>query len=99
MHPMLTLLILYATSVISEGVVRITIQPALARFGRGDHGMPACLRVPGGVAVDRIVAAQCRAAGLTGAQMDPTVASLDTLLTLMAFCLFDGRNGFEMLTG
>jgi len=90
---------MHATSVIREGIVRIAIQPMLARLGRGDHGMPACLRVPGGVAVGRTVAAQCRAAGLTGTQMYPAVAGLDTLLTLMAFRVFDGRNGFEMVTG
>ena len=95
----MTLLILHATSVISKGFVRIAIQPTLARFGRGDHGMSACLRVPGGVAVGRTVAAQCRAASLTGAQMDPTVAGLDTFLTLMAFWFFDGRDGFDMFTG
>ena len=61
--------------------------------------MPTCLRVPRGVAVGGTVAAQCRAAGLTGAQMYPAVAGLDTLLTLMAFRVFDGRNGFEMVTG
>ena len=60
--------------------------------------MSARLRVPGGVAVGRTVATKCQAAGLAGTQMNPAVAGLDTLFTLMAFRVFDGRNGVDMIT-
>src|SRR5512132_2350320 len=75
--------------VLRKRVVRITVQPALPRLGRGDYGMTADLRVPGGVAVERIVAAKGRAALLAGAQMDPTGAHFHAFFALVALLPLD----------
>jgi hypothetical protein len=60
--------------------------------------MTAHLRVPGGVAVGRAVAAQRRAAFLAGPQMDPVRADFHTLVALMALLVFDGLDGAEVGT-
>lgn len=61
--------------------------------------MSAGVRVLGGVAVWRTVAAQRRAALLTGPQMDPLCTDLHTLITLPAFRVGHGGNGAEMSAG
>jgi hypothetical protein len=58
--------------------------------------MPAGVRVPGGVAVGRAVAAQGDAAFLTGPQMDPLRVDLDALLAHPVRSVFDGFDGAEM---
>jgi hypothetical protein len=60
--------------------------------------MPAHSRVPGGVAVRRAIAAQCRAALLTRPQMNPLCADLHTLIALPSFRVFDRSDRVEMRT-
>src|SRR5947207_1446911 len=73
-----------AGSVFGEGVVGIAVQPALASLGGGDDGMAAAVRVRGGVAVRRGVAAERPLALLARSQMDPLRADLDALLAFAA---------------
>lgn len=84
--------------VLRESVIRIAIQPTLTRFCRCNHGMPARSRVFSGMLVWRVVAAQSRAAFLTGPQMDPLCIDLHTLRALAALSVFDRRNRFKMRT-
>jgi hypothetical protein len=54
--------------------------------------------VPGGVAVERIVAAKGRAALLAGAQMDPTGAHFHAFFALVALRPLDFFDGADMGT-
>jgi hypothetical protein len=78
--------------ILSELVVRIAVQPALAGFGRCHHRVSSGTCMFGRVAVRRIVAAKCRSAFLTGAQMDPLPADLHAFGTLSPFGMFDSRD-------
>ena len=60
--------------------------------------MTAGTRMLAGMAVWRAVTAQCSAAFLTCAEMNPACAGLDTLLALPAFRVLDVRNRAEMRT-
>ena len=75
--------------VLGKLVVRIAVEPALARLGRRNDRMPGRAGVLRGMAVRRVVATVCAAALLTGTQMNPRAADLDALLALMSFRLFD----------
>ncbi len=66
-----------------KGVVRITVQPALARLRRGDDRMPTGARVFAGVPIWRAVAAECDTALLARAKMDPAVADFHALFALL----------------
>ncbi len=68
--------------IFSDGVVRITIEPAFARLRRRDDGVPAGPRMVTVMAVRRIVAAKSHPTLLTGAQMDPTPADFHALFAL-----------------
>lgn len=86
-------------SILRECFIRIAEKPALSGFCRGHHGMSARLCVSGGVAIGRAVATQRRAAGLTGPQVDPLIASFDARFTHVVFRLFDGLDVPEMRAG
>ncbi len=49
-------------SVLDNCIIGIAAQPALPRLGRGDHGMAAGVRMPGGAAFRGVIATQSRAA-------------------------------------
>ena len=87
-----------AASVFREGFVRIAVQPALARLGRGDHRVLRLVRVLARVAVRRGVAAQRHAAGLARAQMHPPRAGLHALLAFAARRVSHAGDGGEMRT-
>jgi hypothetical protein len=88
-----------ATSVLRKDIVRVAVQPAFSGLCRGNHRMPVCLRVPGGVSVGRTVTAQSRAAGLAGTQMDPAVTCLYAFVALMAFLMLYGLDSVEVSAG
>src|SRR5262249_36316490 len=67
-------------SVLGEEVGGIAVGPALGRLGGGDHRVPAGVRVLGGMAVRRVVAAPRDAASLAGPQMAPPPADRDAVL-------------------
>ena len=71
--------------VLGEHLIDETIQPAFARFSRGDERMAADERMPARVTIRRRVAAEGGAARLTRAEMDPPVAGLYALLAVPAF--------------
>jgi len=87
------------SSVLSERVIRIAVQPALAGLGGGDDRVSAGAGVFGGVAVGGVVAAEGHAAFLAGAQMDPSRAGLDAFLALVAFGGLDVDDRVEMRAG
>ncbi len=89
----------FSPSIFKEGLVRITIQPALAWLGRRDHGMAARACVLAGVLIRRIVATQRPAALLTCPQMHPARADLHALSTLAAPGMFDIRDCGKMSAG
>src|SRR5262245_48233750 len=70
---------LWAVSIFRKTVVRIAVEPALARFGRRDDRMLRGARVLAGVAIGRAVAAERDAALLAGPQMNPRRADLHAL--------------------
>ena len=82
--------------ILSELVVGIAVQPALAGFGRCHHRVSCGTCMFGRVAVRRIVAAKCRPAFLTGAQMDPLPADLHAFGALSPFGMLDSRNRTQM---
>ena len=79
-----------------KGVVRITVQPTLAQLSRGDDRMSGGVRVFAGVAIRRTVAAECYAALLARAKMDPAVADFHAFFAFAALGMFDWPNRFEM---
>ena len=86
------------SSVIGKRVVRIAIEPALARLRRCDNRMPRCARVLRRVTVGRVVAAMRAAALLTGTEMNPGSADLDALLAFPSFGVLDAGNGSDVDT-
>lgn len=54
-----------------ERLVGIAIEPTLVRLGGCDDGMSARVRMFGGMTIGGVIATQCCAAGLAGAQMKP----------------------------
>src|SRR5262249_13165599 len=84
-------------SVLGKRVIRIAIQPAIARLGGGDDRMSTRFRMRGRVLVRRGVAAQRDAALLAGAQLDPAGADLHALRALAALGLFDALDRFDMI--
>jgi hypothetical protein len=85
-------------SIFGKGVIRIAIQPTLARLCRRDDGMSAGIGVFRGVAVRRAVAAEGCPTCLACPQMHPVVARLHALFTFTAVRLFDGPDCVEMRT-
>ena len=76
--------------VLGKLVVRIAVEPALARLGRRNDRMPGRAGVRRGMAVRRVVATVRAAALLACAQMNPPAAHLDALLTLSVLRVLDG---------
>ena len=79
----------FCGSVFTESVVRITIQPSFPRLRGRDDRMSTGVRVFAGVTIRRAVAAQCHAAGLTRAKMNPVIAEFDALFAFTALRLLD----------
>lgn len=84
--------------VFREHIVRITVQPVLARLRRGNGGMPACTRMFARMTIRRAVAAQRFAALLARAQMDPGRADLYALFTFQTLRMFDILDCVQMRT-
>src|SRR5258708_8786945 len=83
-------------SVVGEGVIGIAVQPAFAGLGRCDQRVSGCVSMLGGVAIWRVVAAQCSAAFLTNAQVNPLATGLHTLFAFVAFRVLDCGDGGNM---
>ena len=86
------------SSVIGKRVVRIAIEPALARLRRCDNRMPRRARVLRRVPVRRVVATMRATAFLTGAKMNPGSSDLDALLAFPSFGVLDAGNGSDVDT-
>jgi hypothetical protein len=82
--------------ILSERIIGITVEPALANFCGSDHRMFRRVRVPGRMSIRRTVATQRRAALLTRAQMDPLRADFLTLLTHALPWLFEFSYSVDM---
>jgi hypothetical protein len=93
---MLIALICYL--ILRERVVRIAIQPALARLRGSDHGMGGCPRMFAGVLIWGAVATERDAARLARAQMNPARTDLHAFFTFTALRLLDRFNRVEMRT-
>src|SRR5437764_1401067 len=85
-----------AASIFGEHVVRITVQPPLARFLRRHDRVFGGARVLRGMLVGRAVAAQRRAALLAGPQMHPLRADLHALGALPPLAVPHGGDRLEM---
>src|SRR5947207_1235412 len=88
---------LLPASIFREHVVRITVQPPLARLLRRHHRVLGGAGVLRGMLVGRAVAAQRRAALLAGSQMHPLRADLHALGALPALAVSHGGDRLEML--
>ena len=86
--------------IFAKRLVRIAVQPALARLRRSDDRMPACVRMFGGVPIRRAIAAERYAACLTRAQMYPGRTDLHAFFAFATMRLLDGfnRNRIQMRT-
>jgi hypothetical protein len=82
-----------------KGVVGITIEPALARLRRRDHGMPALVCVFAGMLIWRAVAAERDATCLAGSEMNPVVADLHACFAFAALRPFDRCDRGDVNTG
>jgi hypothetical protein len=77
------------SSVFGKRVIRIAIEPALARLCRCDHVMPRRASVLCRVTVGRVVATMRATALLTGTEMNPCSADLDALLAFPSLRVLD----------
>ncbi len=84
--------------ILRERVVRIAIQPALARLRGSDHGMCGCPRMFAGVLIWGAVATKRNATRLARAQMNPARTDLHAFFTFAALRLLDRFNRVEMRT-
>ena len=86
--------------IFAKRLVRIAVQPALARLRRSDDRMPACVRMFGGVPIRRAIAAERYAACLTRAQMYPGCTDLHAFFAFATMRLLDrlNRNRIQMRT-
>jgi hypothetical protein len=84
--------------ILRERIVRIAIQPALARLRGSDHGMCGCVRMFAGVLIWGAVATKRNATRLARAQMNPTRTDLHAFFTFAALRLLDRFNRVEMRT-
>jgi hypothetical protein len=82
--------------ILRERVVRIAIQPALARLRGSDHGMCGCPRMLAGVLIWGAVATKRNATRLARAQMNPARTDLHAFFTFAALRLLDRFNRVEM---
>src|SRR2546430_7122700 len=88
---------LLPASIFREHVVRVTVQPPLARLLQRHHRVLGGAGVLRGMLVGRAVAAQRRAALLAGSQMHPLRADLHALGALPALAVSHGGDRLEML--
>jgi len=72
-----------------KGVVRITVQPALARLGGSNDRMLGGMRMFAGVLVWRAVTAERDTTCLAGPQMNPVCADLHAFFAFAALRMFD----------
>ena len=79
-------------SIFSEGLIRIAVQPMLARLRRCDHRMSAGVRVFAGVLIRRAVAAQRDSTRLACPQMHPVGTDLHAFLAFATMRLLDRLN-------
>src|SRR5436190_20061200 len=84
--------------ILRERVVRIAIQPALARLRGSDHGMCGCPRMFAGVLIWGAVATKRNATRLARPQMNPARTDLHAFFTFAALRLLDRFNRVEMRT-
>src|SRR5712691_7857618 len=87
------------SSVLDKSVVRVAIEPALARLRRADHGVLRAPRVLARVLVRRGIAAPCPAAALAGAQVDPSITGLDAVFARTVPRVLHGREGPDVSAG
>jgi len=85
-------------SVLHEGIVGVAVQPALPRFRRCNHRMPAAASVLGGVPIGGRVTAPGDATGLARSKMYPACAHLHAFITDALGRLLEGSDGFEVCT-
>jgi hypothetical protein len=87
-------------SIFGKGVIRIAVQPALARLSRCDHRMSTGMRMFAGVPIGRAVAAKGDSACLACPQMYPIGADLYALFTFTALRLLNriDRNRIQLRT-
>src|SRR5262252_7670227 len=86
-------------SVLGESVVGIAVEPALPGLGRGDHVMPARVRMLACVPVRGVVAAARPAAFLARPQVDPARSGLDAGLALAPLRVADFADGGDVGAG
>ena len=82
--------------VFREGLIRVTVEPAFARLRRSDDWMASRVCVLARMLVRRAIAAKRDAAFLTGSQVDPGGANLDTFRALEALRLLDRRDRIDV---
>jgi hypothetical protein len=85
-------------SVFGKGVIRIAVEPALARLSRSNNRMTTRVCVFTGVLIRRAIAAQRHSTCLARAQMNPVCTDLDAFFAFAALRLFDRLNRVEMRT-
>src|SRR5437773_12444611 len=80
---------IFAKSIFEKRVVRIAIQPALARLRRSNDRMFRGVRMFAGMPIWRAVATERDATRLARAQMHPVTANLHALFAFGALRLLD----------
>src|SRR5260221_13354870 len=83
-------------SVFREPIIGKAIEPALARLSGCDDWMTVRFRVPRGVSVRRVVAAERPPALLTRAQVNPAVASFHALFAFALLCMLHCSDRVQM---
>jgi hypothetical protein len=86
-------------SVLRERIVRVTVQPSLARLRRCNDRMAGSPSVLGRMPVRRAIATVRSSALLTCSKMDPLRANLHALLAHPVFRVLDDRDRFQMRAG
>jgi hypothetical protein len=77
-----------SSSVFHEGIVREAIQPSLTGLRGSDHGMGRGTSMLAGVTIRGRIAAECGAARLACAQMNPRCMDFDALFARMGLRMF-----------
>ena len=79
-------------SIFSEGLIRIAVQPMLARLRRCDHGVTTGMCVFAGVLIWRAVAAQSDSTRLARPEMHPIRTDLHAFFAFATMRLLDRLN-------
>jgi hypothetical protein len=82
--------------ILGEGIIRITIQPALTGLRGCDHRMPARVGVFARMLVRRAIAAECDSTSLAGPQMNPGRTDLHAFFAFTALRLFNRLDRVKM---